>query len=75
MSIITDAQKKRIRRSWLTVDRHHAAKLMKISVRVIDQYANALQLPSAKRALIIESLTGISAEITRPDIFKRKKAS
>jgi DNA-binding transcriptional regulator YdaS (Cro superfamily) len=48
---------------------------MKISVRVIDQYANALQLPSAKRALIIESLTGISAEITRPDIFKRKKAS
>jgi hypothetical protein len=63
-------QKAKVKRAWVGVDRYRVAGSMKIDKRVIDQYANGLQLPGAKRTIIISALTGIPTYILRPDIFK-----
>lgn len=62
----------KIKRAFKGIDRRDFARRLKTSVRAIDQIAGGLIIVSPKRALMIERITGIPANIFRPDIFNGK---
>lgn len=65
-------QKASIKRAWRGVDRDFVSKKLKLTRRSVDNYANGLQRLSAPRAIVLESLVGVPAEIMRPDIFRKR---
>jgi DNA-binding transcriptional regulator YdaS (Cro superfamily) len=73
MNRLTDKQKIQIKRVWSKVNRKALAPMIGTSIRSLDQYANALEFPGARRTIIISSITGIPATSLRPDIFNAPK--
>lgn len=59
----------KIKRAFRDIDRWELARKLKTSVRAVDQIVGGLIIVSPKRALMTERITGIPANILRPDIF------
>lgn len=72
MTSITQAERQKIKEAFHDIDRVQLSIALGCTRNVIDQYACAAKLVSARRARLIEAATKgkLPAYILRPDIFK-----